>query len=59
MCHYPMPFFRAGFAPTAYMLYGHVHQTLEYEYLLNLRKKVKANAPVTGRRAAISSMSVA
>lgn len=44
MCHYPMPFFRAGFAPTAYMLYGHVHQTLEYEYLLNLRKTVKANA---------------
>ena len=44
MCHYPMPFFRAGFAPTAYMLYGHVHQTLEYEYLLNLRKMVKANS---------------
>ena len=44
MCHYPIPFFRAGFAPTAYMLYGHVHQTLEYEYLLNLRKMVKANS---------------
>ena len=44
MCHYPIPFFRAGFAPTAYMLYGHVHQTLEYEYLLNLRKTVKANS---------------
>ena len=39
-----MPFFRAGFAPTAYMLYGHVHQTLEYEYLLNPRKTIKANA---------------
>lgn len=25
MCHYPIPFFRAGFAPTAFMLYGHVH----------------------------------
>ena len=44
MCHYPMPFFRAGFAPTAFMLYGHVHRTLEYEYLVKLRKEVKANA---------------
>lgn len=44
MCHYPMPFFRCGFAPTAFMLYGHVHRTLEYEYLLKLRKDVKAAA---------------
>lgn len=44
MCHYPMPFFRAGFAPSSYMLYGHVHRTLEYEYLLNLRKAVKVGA---------------
>ena len=26
------------------MLYGHVHQTREYEYLKELRKKIKANA---------------
>lgn len=30
MCHYPIPFFRASFASTAFMLYGHVHQTIEY-----------------------------
>ena len=38
MCHYPIPFFRAGFAPTAFMLYGHVHQTIEYEYIAKLRR---------------------
>ena len=44
MCHYPITFFRAGFAPSAFMLYGHVHQTKEYEYLKELRKVIKANA---------------
>ena len=44
MCHYPIPFFRAGFAPNAYMLYGHVHRTKEYEYLTEMRKAIKANA---------------
>ena len=44
LCHYPIPFFRAGFAPTAFMLYGHVHQTIEYEYIAKLRREVKANA---------------
>ena len=41
VCHYPIPFFRAGFAPTAYMLYGHVHDTLEHEYLKKLRRELK------------------
>ncbi len=40
MCHYPTPFFRAGFAQNTYMLYGHVHRTLEYEYIKELRKTV-------------------
>lgn len=44
MCHYPIPFFRAGFSDTAYMLYGHVHRTKEYEYLTEMRKAIKANA---------------
>ena len=44
MCHYPIPFFRAGFAPTSFMLYGHVHQTKEYEYIKELRKTVMANS---------------
>lgn len=44
MCHYPMPFFRAGFSNSSYMLYGHVHQTKEYEYIKELRKAVMANS---------------
>lgn len=44
MCHYPIPFFRAGFSDSAYMLYGHVHRTNDYEYLTAMRKSVKANA---------------
>ena len=48
MCHYPVPFFRRGFAPNAYMLYGHVHLTKEYEYLKELRKSIKANASGNG-----------
>lgn len=44
MCHYPMPFFRNGFAPNTYMLYGHVHKTIEYEYTKELRKTILARA---------------
>lgn len=44
MCHYPIPFFRAGFSPSSVMLYGHVHQTREYEYLKEMRKVIKWNA---------------
>ncbi len=44
MCHYPIPFFRIGFAPNAYMLYGHVHKTKEYEYLKDMRKIILANS---------------
>ena len=44
MCHYPIPFFRASFASTAFMLYGHVQQTIEYEYIAKLRREVKANS---------------
>ena len=44
MCHYPMPSFRAGFSDNAYMLYGHVHKTLEYEYIKELRKRMLAHS---------------
>ena len=44
MCHYPIPFFRADSAPTAFMLYGHVHQTVEYEYIAKLRREIKSNS---------------
>lgn len=40
MCHYPIPFFRASFASTAFMLYGHVHQTIEYTYVFSPYKLI-------------------
>ena len=43
MCHYPIPFFKGGFSENTYMLYGHVHQTIEYGYLKKLRHEIKAN----------------
>lgn len=43
MCHYPIPFYRADFYSSVFMLYGHVHQTREYEYLKRLRAELKAN----------------
>ena len=43
LCHYPIPFFRAGSAENSYMLYGHVHQKQDYEYLKDMRKSILAN----------------
>lgn len=44
LCHYPIPFFHADFWPEVFMLYGHVHNTLEYKYLKKLRAEILANA---------------
>lgn len=43
MCHYPIPFCRKSASENAYMLYGHVHQTKEYEYIKELRKTIQSN----------------
>lgn len=48
MCHYPIPFFRKGFSPNGFMLYGHVHQTKEYEYLKEMRKSILNNQLESG-----------
>ncbi len=40
LCHYPIPFFKNDFSPNSYMLYGHVHETIEYEYVKALRKQI-------------------
>ena len=48
MCQYAMPCFRSDFSPTAYMLYGHVHLTKEYEYLKELRKTIIADCGSRG-----------
>ena len=41
MCHYPIPFFRAGFSDTAYMLYGHVHNTKEWDMVEKWKQEQK------------------
>lgn len=43
MCHYAIPFHRADYATNCYMLYGHVHNTREYDYLVKLRRSIIAN----------------
>ena len=40
MCHYPIPCYRGSYNPNSYMLYGHVHQTNEYEYMKMLRQGI-------------------
>lgn len=41
MCHYPMPFHRNDYSDKIWMLYGHVHATREYDYLVKLRAELK------------------
>ena len=41
LCHYPMPFHRAGYDEKCFMLYGHVHNTREYAFLEKLRKELR------------------
>ena len=41
LCHYPMPFHRAGYDEKCFMLYGHVHNTREYAFLEKLRKELQ------------------
>lgn len=42
LCHYPIPFHKADYNENCWMLYGHVHCSLEYEYLKKLRAEIKA-----------------
>lgn len=40
LCHYPIPFHRAAYNDDFWMLYGHVHATIEEDHLRQLRKQV-------------------
>ena len=48
MCHYPIPFYKRGWDKNVYMLYGHVHQTKEYDYMKALRGEVKSRRKERG-----------
>lgn len=41
LSHYPIPFHHYDFLENCYMLYGHVHSTLEYQHLRKIRKQIK------------------
>lgn len=43
MCHYPIPFFKSDFSNDTVMLYGHVHDSIEYKYLKELKNNIKNN----------------
>lgn len=42
MCHYPIPFHKHDYDENVWMLYGHVHHTREYDFLVKLREELKA-----------------
>ena len=41
MCHYPMPFYRSDYNSNVYMLYGHVHTTIEYDFMEYIKDMIK------------------
>ena len=40
LCHYPLPFHRVAYNEDFWMLYGHVHGTIEEDHLRRLRKEI-------------------
>lgn len=43
MSHYPIPFYKADYNPKTYMLYGHVHTTIENDFMEHLKKYIYIN----------------
>lgn len=41
MCHYPIPFYKSDYDSNVFMLFGHLHTTVENEYLENLRDQIE------------------
>ena len=41
LSHYPIPFHKADYNPDCWMLYGHVHTTREYDFMVKLRQEIK------------------
>lgn len=43
LCHYPIPFYKADYNPDVYMLYGHVHTTVENDFMEYFKKYIREN----------------
>ena len=41
LCHYPILFFNHDFDDNSYMLYGHVHNSVEYEYIKTIQDNIR------------------
>ena len=41
LCHYPIPFYQADYSNEQYMLYGHLHGTIEEDFMRYFKKYVK------------------
>lgn len=41
MSHYPMPMYKGAYNPNIYMLYGHVHNTREENFMQALKKQLR------------------
>ena len=41
LSHYPIPFHKADYNDSCWMLYGHVHTTREYQFMEKLRREIK------------------
>ena len=48
LSHYPIPFHKADYDPNCWMLYGHVHTTREHEFMVKLRREIKASCTEQG-----------
>lgn len=48
LSHYPIPFHRRAYDPDTWMLYGHVHNTRENDFMRNLRSAIRATCQNPG-----------
>ena len=48
LCHYPIPFYKHSNKDKYYMLYGHVHNTRENDFLEKLKNEVAASCSEPG-----------
>lgn len=55
LCHYPMPFWNGQFRDTIH-LYGHVHNSNQYNYCLSMRENLKDSQGIPMRMFNVGSM---
>lgn len=53
MCHYPILLYKNSFRPDTYMLCGHVHTTIENEFLEQWRSEIWAHHNSHGKSTAV------